>query len=401
MVILSILIPVQVACREQKRDPQTGKIRILYYGDAFAGPSPYPVYANDPLTTIVPIKASGFHYATSIIKRHMRTYMPRTETKLCTGYDMIVISDANVQSFRSDYFTWFRNAVIDNGLGLVMIGGLETFGAVPNYPGSWGETIVAEALPVECLAEKWENKDGRLEINQPDNVFIRSLPFEDIGGFGVFHGCNIVRKREGVTPLSYYDVISTTDRHPLFCFWEVGEGASYAMTADWTPAGGINFLRWANYADYALNLAIYVTGGRIPEDISLVYEARRLMQDYRNQRQTLDSVIEFVSKFGANMAPAERILGEAESIRSIGDRSYLDGEMADSIGYLSEALDTLASASEKAYDLRDEALLWVYLTEWLVVASTGMVCGFILWTVMVRRKIYREVGETRLLSKWE
>lgn len=41
-------------------------------------------------------------------------------------------------------------------------------------------------------------------------------------------------------------------------------------------------------------------------------------------------------------------------------------------------------------------MLWVYVTEWLVVSSTGMVCGFILWTVMVRRALYRAVQETRL-----
>jgi uncharacterized membrane protein len=384
-------------CRESRRDPSTSRIRILYFGDAFAGPSPYPIFANDPLTTILPIRASGFHDPTEVIRRHMRTYMPRTEAGLSSGFDMIILSDANIQSFRTEYFNWFRNAVIDSGLGLVMIGGLETFGAVPNYPGSWGETAVADVLPVLCLPEQWESREGRLEINQPANAFISSLPFDELGPLGIFFGCNIVGVREGVSPLAYYSVLSKALGHPLLCFWDVGNGSSYAMTADWTPAGGTNFLRWGHYGDYALNLAIYATGGKIPEDPSMVYEARRLMDNYRNQRQTLESTIEFVSKFGANMGPVESMLGEAYLTRSKADRDYLNGEIDECIQGEREALEILDSAFRKAYELRDEALLWVYLTEWLVVASTGMVCGFILWTIMVRRRLYREVGETKLL----
>jgi hypothetical protein len=122
------------------------------------------------------------------------------------------------------------------------------------------------------------------------------------------------------------------------------------------------------------------------------------MADFRSQRETLDSVIEFVSKFGANMAPAERILGDAEATRFLGDQHYLDGGMQESIECMRDALSTLSEASEKAHQLRDEALLWVYVTEWLVVASTGMICGFVLWTIMIRRRLYRQVEQTRLYS---
>jgi len=385
------------SCRENRRDPSTGRIRILYFGDAFAGPSPYPVYANDPLTTILPIRASGFHDSTEVIRRHMRAYMPRTEAELRSGFDMIIVSDANVQSFRAEYFNWFRDAVVRSGLGLVMIGGLETFGAVPNYPGSWGDTAVADVLPVICLPEKWESREGRMEISQPENVFVKSLPFDELGPMGIFFGCNIVALREGVAPLAFYSVLFKPLQYPLLCFWDVGNGSSYAMTADWTPAGGTNFLRWPHYGNYALNLAIYVTGGRIPEDPLATYEARRLMENYRNQRQTLEGTLDFVSKFGANVVPVERMLAEAQQARSQADRFYLDGEIDKCIEGEMRALRMLDSAFKRAYELRDEALLWVYLTEWLVVASTGMVCGFVLWTIMVRRRLYREVGETKLL----
>jgi hypothetical protein len=74
----------------------------------------------------------------------------------------------------------------------------------------------------------------------------------------------------------------------------------------------------------------------------------------------------------------------------------VEGEVRRAIGELKSAMEILDEASEKAYKLKDEALLWVYVTEWLVVASTGMICGFILWTVMVRRSLYREIDQTKL-----
>ena len=170
------------------------------------------------------------------------------------------------------------------------------------------------------------------------------------------------------------------------------------MTADWTPAGGVNFLRWEHYGDYALNVVLYVTGGRIPDDPQVVYEARRLMEDFRSQGETLNSVIEFVEKFGANMQEAEEMMAEAQEIRRRGDESYLEGEPGEAVSYLGEALVVMVDALDRAYKIKDEALLWVYLTEWLVVSSTGMICGFVLWTVMVRRRFYREAGQTRILT---
>jgi len=33
--------------------------------------------------------------------------------------------------------------------------------------------------------------------------------------------------------------------------------------------------------------------------------------------------------------------------------------------------------------------------EWLAVTGTSMVCGFLLWLLMIRRRLYREVRTTR------
>ncbi len=38
-----------------------------------------------------------------------------------------------------------------------------------------------------------------------------------------------------------------------------------------------------------------------------------------------------------------------------------------------------------------------WLAEWALVASTSMTVGVLVWTLMVKRHLYREVGQTRLL----
>ena len=41
-------------------------------------------------------------------------------------------------------------------------------------------------------------------------------------------------------------------------------------------------------------------------------------------------------------------------------------------------------------------MVWVFVIEWLAVSGTSMLAGGLLWTLMVRRRLYKEVGETKL-----
>ena len=56
----------------------------------------------------------------------------------------------------------------------------------------------------------------------------------------------------------------------------------------------------------------------------------------------------------------------------------------------------LGEIEEDAIELKNRALLWVYVIEWLAVTGTGMVCAFVLWSIMVRRRLFKEVRTTRL-----
>lgn len=391
------LLTQSALARDPRRDPVSGRIRILYYGDAFA-PSPYPAYVADPLTSVVAL--TGMTGTALEVDKKMRIFMPRTYKDLLDKYDFIIISDAIVENFRADYIHWLSDSVIKGGVGLIMIGGHYSFGS--RFGESpWGETVLQDALPAICPTEGWApgSTAGRMEIVAPNNVFIRSLPFNEIGPYGVFYYCNIVIPKEGSELIANFHRMDQL--YPLLVYQEIGEGASVAMTTDWTPEGGRDFIRWPYYADYALNIASYATGNKIPQDVELAHRVRALLNDYRSQVDTIHSVMDFVASFGVNLDRAEKMLIEVDDTAKSGKNAYIEADLQAALSSLEDAVDEVGSACDFVWKLRYQALIWIYLIEWFVVAATGMICGFILWTIMVKRRLYRETEVTRLMHARE
>ncbi len=78
-----------------------------------------------------------------------------------------------------------------------------------------------------------------------------------------------------------------------------------------------------------------------------------------------------------------------------GEVLYLDWDFDAAAAKTIEAMDLLGGLEGGASELKNRALFWIYLLEWLVLVGTYLVAGFFLWSIMVRRKLYREVGRTR------
>ncbi len=67
-----------------------------------------------------------------------------------------------------------------------------------------------------------------------------------------------------------------------------------------------------------------------------------------------------------------------------------------SLGLLEDAIAGMQAVSQEAEKAMHRALIWVYVSEWFVVTGTSLASAFVLWTLMVRRRMYREVDITRL-----
>jgi hypothetical protein len=77
---------------------------------------------------------------------------------------------------------------------------------------------------------------------------------------------------------------------------------------------------------------------------------------------------------------------------------YLDQEYPQASSLLEDVLDEMESLLDEALRLKDQALVWIYLIEWMTVTGVFLVAGFTLWTLMVRRRLYREVAVTRVIE---
>jgi len=375
-----------------RSDPQTGKVRVLYIGEPVGGPGPYRFMEQDPFLSMTPVQATTAWYGIDVIKRSLRMYLPRSYHDLVDRQDIIILSDANRQLFSPTVLGWFRDAVVKDGMGLLMTGGRESFGAYFGMP-DWTPTPVGQILPVEATRQE-KGPDGKVRILKPRNVFISSLPWSSIGRYGYFFGCNPVVERQGSEVLGEL-VPASGEANPLLVWWDVGEGRTFAMTADWTPAGANLFLNWEFYPDYAVNLMLFIADQKIPPDALQVHRIRSALDEFHLKRRLLLSTIDFVSRLGANPSKVDTILSQAEEGLKDVERLYTSYDFDGSIALANDLLNLVDEASEMALKLKDQAMMWIYFVEWTVITGTSMLISLVVWSLMIRRSLYKEVGVTR------
>lgn len=375
-----------------RRDPETGKIRVLYIGD-YSAMSPYPVMVSEPLIDLRfawPSAMEGM--SPSIARRLFRQYIPRTYDRLAEN-DAIIVSDADVFIFENRHYIWFRDAVKENGSGFVMIGGNAGFGGRPNPP--WTPTAVQEILPVNCIDGGWT--EGSVKVLRPEHEFLSTLPLDERDPWMAWYDGNKVTMKQGAELLGEF-VPLRGEHDPFWATWDVGEGRCFAVMGDWTPAGGTRFMRWAYYGDFAVNLMMYLSRNPIPSDLETLHRARVMYLDYRSTRSYLFSVMEFAEKLGANTDPVAEIIGRADDRHGASTEAYIEFDFTGALSELDSAIQDLTKAVERAMRLKDQAMLWIYIIEWATISATFSIGGVVLWTLMVRRRLYREVKQTRFVS---
>ena len=110
----------------------------------------------------------------------------------------------------------------------------------------------------------------------------------------------------------------------------------------------------------------------------------------------LTGLLDFADSFGANTRGINDRIEEIDELRLASFEKYRAYEFADATEIIESAVSDFAALQKDAMNLKDKALLWTYLTERVAVTGTSLVCWFVVWTLMVRRRLYREVVTTRL-----
>jgi hypothetical protein len=248
------------------------------------------------------------------------------------------------------------------------------------------------------------HRNGPLEVilnedpNIPDVVKIyKDVIKYEIGGWG----SNLMIPKEG----SQIYLWAKTGLFPEFAFPEPGLfphilGWRYGKGYTWSVQDILGAAFWHEGenpygTDVMIAMLMYSTGRELPGDVVLVHELRGRFTEYSEIKGFIFSLLDFVDKFGANTAVLEEAVTAMDERWRESRLSYLSQDYSSSWSQMEVLLRDLENLRIDALVLKDRALFWIYVIEWLSVSGTFLLAGFVLWTLMVRRRLYRQVASTR------
>jgi len=389
LVAIALFVLVWAPVSLSKTD-DLGRVRVLFLGATAAR----GMLSADPTLQVYLVPAYLYGMGYDMVRRSLRTYMPRTYAKLAGSHDVIYLCDSGASAYTPTWLEWMSDAVVADGLGLVMSGGAESFGGHLTQP-SWGDTSVGEVLAVDCHVTPLLNRFFRLVVTKPDDPLMASLPFETAPAFHVIN--SQASPKEGAVTLA---VESLPDRNVAAVVIQVGRGRSLSFLPYVANPSSIivPFAGWEFYIDFLCNVMIYLAQAPLPADYLRIHALRSKLSTYSELRRMVIDFLSFADTFGANTAQADARItlgdGKVAEARAL----YIGKELDESEALIVQAFASLDEAQKLAMKAKDRALAWVYAIEWLAVTGTTLACGFVLWSLMVRRRLYREVGATRLAA---
>ncbi|MBU7004737.1 MAG: hypothetical protein HXS50_04170 [Theionarchaea archaeon] len=327
------------------------------------------------------------------VRRMVRLYMPRTYSDLSTRFDALVFWHANRLAFTDRNIEMLARGIEEAGIGMLMFGGWESFGGYSSFGSPWGDSHLGRLLPTNDVLGGWID-DGQFVIDQEDNEFISSLSWKPTRNFNVRGTChhNIVTVKPGADQLAHL-VNRVQPDHPGMVTWKLGGGSRvFAFLVE-----VFHFYYWEYFTDLGANLAIYIDGRPVPQDLELVHMVRAKIQQISTRRSLLMGLVEFCESFGANTEQLMVKVDEVELAMARATPQYLDMQFGESLETFDQVDEMVKEVEVIAIEVKNRALFWVYVVEWLAVTGTLMASGFVLWSVMIRRRLYRRVRATRFV----
>ncbi len=358
---------------------------------------------------IVPTRASG-DVTPSDVRRLMRVYFPRTFDSLLT-FDFLFLAQVDMKFISDQKAEWMYEAMEEHGLG-----GVNTRSVMsmqPWWSGPWADSILSEAFPNDAYAVTrcdvygkqafWPS--GPLVVEDDQSLPPVAWPFEEQLEklFPSYGGLPTIPKpgskvhtwiRSGLKEIGSPRPGFT----PHIFEWEYGE----AITFTFMDMVYDDFWR-TNENPFAIDIITNVIWRgdhrKLPDDGMKVHVLRDRLVYYQQEKSAVISVFDFAEKFGANTADIYEKLEELDDEKDLADDLYMRTEFDQAYSQMESVIQQLNMLAEDAMKLKDQALLWVYVAEWLAVAATSLITGGVIWALMIRRKLYREAGVTRSESQ--
>lgn len=401
LIIIVIFILAPVSANE--------RIKMLFIGQVVPETCPLQGwFDSEPAVTytMVPTKV---HYSMNYkdARRFIKIYFPRNRDQTW-DYDFFMFINPYFEPFTPVQVNNLRSAIVEGGSGAFQtLGGITIDWTNLNTP--WLRSTLAEIFPNDPLgAETWQsNKEGNLPykvILEKDKglppVLEAFLPvgIEEVPGYWTIV---LILPQEGATvwarAVGAYPGVAGAP-HPWLLSWKYGEGMTWSVADDldcpwWW---GVYQPSEQEYGlDILMNIAYHSLGRPLTQDVVLVNAVRTSFRRYLEKSAELNSVLAFVENFGAS---TEEIFDAREKLDQDLEAAmelYLDGQYQDALEASEDAIDGLFSLEEDSIELKNEALMWVYIIEWATVTGTSMVVGVFVYLLMIQRRLFRQVGLTR------
>jgi uncharacterized membrane protein len=372
-----------------------GRIGVLFVGEPFA--PPFYMMLPDPLFDISFVDAH-WHASGTLspeqVHRMIRLYMPRTVGSLINKFDVVVMFCATQDAVGIKYTEMISRSVEEGGVGLFMSGSQEGFGGFQDKP-SWGGTSIARLLPVGVI-DGGRTLFGTLVIDRPEHELISSIPWNmkhPVLASTITWRHNTVTLKPGADQLAH--TVYQGVREPLMVTWEVAEQARVFALSSEIHILSTGLTPWKYHYDFASNLVIYLADRPVPQDTEIVSRARTEILRISLRRSILVDLLEFGELFGADTGKILSRIEEVDAVISQANQQFVQLRFEEMLETSKPIESMLEELEQEAMEIKDQALLWVYAIEWLAVTGTALTCAFILWTVMIQRKLYKEVQVTR------
>jgi len=414
-LLLLVLIVLSLSANAKARGEGRAKVLV-------AGGEGHLVLATnwlqvDPLTDPhpVPARSQDSSWSGEEVSRFVRIYFPRTYDDLLEFEYMMLVS-IEIWVFNNKQQKMLHDSIKLDGLG-----GMQERSVMSMHPYismPWAESVLSDAFPndadaVVSIDYTLHSEPMRVVINSHGDIPPIFTPYKDLPGveysFGGSYGTNLAIPKPGAVITSYsvgpYEfgyagALPAPDYGgigwiPHSMYWRYGNGTT------WTHQDMVGQYWNTMYNPYApdmiLQEIIFSTGRKLPEDVVLLHRLRIKFSDYASSRTFIYSLMDFIDKFGANTEPLVRDLGEISVDKDLAEEEYLEQLYESASARMDQTLRDMELLRERSIDLKDRALLWIYLIEWLSVTGVMLVSSFAIWTLMVRRRLYREVRVTRLV----
>ncbi len=380
-------------------DQSTLKARVYYLGDISFPPNKLIVewLLAEPKFSMAIVPCDTYFIPLPQAKKMTRLYLPRTHDDLNSSSDVVILHDIPPSIVGNRVLGFIQSGIERDGIGLGLIsymfwGG----GAGTNNIEVWKTLEFYEVFPADIAMNDYPCQMGRTywSVVRKDPILdlpeIEKQPMQTLGN----HGGDIWPR-----PGTVVHAVWKGRKTPVLVTGSYGSGRTLQLGQGWHNPPKEVFSHYRYMPDLIYNQVYFIADVSPPDDLELAHRTREMFFDARVRKTVTISTMEFADKFGADLGKVEEKLAGLSPLVHDAERQYLSGDYELASETLKAVMEAYPSIEEEVTKLKNRAMLWIYFSEWAAVASTSIICGVVIWTLMVRRRLYRIVNTTKLASR--